>query len=208
MLLLEAPSNTTLQRHMHAVGVGLALAPLYFAGEYIPTTYRTGQRTDTIIAPKPQMSGGLSQPTASITRAPMNPTDILIRVVLKKKALFAQFLATAACEEVIATPARLCLESVVGAVCGTRLSRAMGAESGGFGDVWLRRLHIDWLSWSRLLAFVALATSATTARSQRAKIIAFWLAPSLASFLTCLCLSAQKCCRSCLGFTASYSVLL
>jgi hypothetical protein len=65
----------------------------------------------------------------------MNATDILTLVAPKKKVLFARFLATAACGEVIATPARLCLESVVGAVCGTRLSEAMGAESGGFGDV-------------------------------------------------------------------------
>jgi len=65
----------------------------------------------------------------------MNAIGILTRVAPKKKVLFVRFLVTAVYEEVIVTPARLCLGSVVGAVCGTRLSRAMGAESGDFGDV-------------------------------------------------------------------------
>jgi hypothetical protein len=42
-LLLGAPSNTTLQHHMRAVGVAPAQAPLCFAGQYMITTCRTGQ---------------------------------------------------------------------------------------------------------------------------------------------------------------------
>lgn len=79
------------------------------------------QQTKALTARKLQMSGGASQPTALTTRVATNATGILMRVVLKKMVQFARFLVTAACGEDTATPALLCLGSVVGAVCGIRL---------------------------------------------------------------------------------------
>ena len=106
----------------------LARALSYFAGQYILPMLLADQHTEAFTAQKLQMSGGLSRPTALTTRAATNATGILMRVVLKRRVQFARFLVTAACGEDTATPALLCLGSVVDAVCGIRLQKATGVE--------------------------------------------------------------------------------
>lgn len=88
-LRVNPPAGMLLQP-LPVVAVRLERAPLCFAGQYRLTSYRTDQWTDTIIARRPLMSGGLSLPTASKTRALMYATNLPTLDVHKRRALFAQ----------------------------------------------------------------------------------------------------------------------
>jgi hypothetical protein len=70
----------------------------------------------------------------------MYATNLPTLDVHKRRVLFAQPLVTVVHERGTATPARLCLESVAVAACGTRSGKAMVVKLAVCGDVLERGL--------------------------------------------------------------------